>query len=77
MQVSRPAVGRRFVLAAAVLWSVGGAITKSLTLDPLTIAFYRSLFAGLVLLPMVPRTRWVFRGALVPLCVIFGAMTAF
>jgi drug/metabolite transporter (DMT)-like permease len=69
-------VGRRYVLAAALLWSVGGVITKSLALDSLTIAFYRSLFAGLVLLPMVPWSRWVFRPALIPLCVIFGAMIA-
>ena len=31
-------------------------ISKSLDLDPLTIAFYRGLFAGLALLPFVSRT---------------------
>ena len=67
--------GRRYVLAAAVLWSLSGAITKSLDLDGLTIAFYRGLFAGLVLLPFVPRSRRVFRPVMVPLGLVFGAMT--
>ncbi len=67
--------GRRFVLAAAVLWSLSGAITKSIDLDGLTIAFYRGLFAGLVLVPIVPRSRWSFRLAMIPLGLVFGAMT--
>lgn len=72
-----PAYGRLCVLAAAVLWSLSGVVTKSLALGPLTIAFYRSLFAGLVLLPLVPRRRWEFRPALVPLGIVFGAMIGF
>ena len=67
--------GRRFVLAAAILWSLSGAITKSIDLDGLTIAFYRGLFAGLVLLPFAPRAGWVFRPVMIPLGLIFGAMT--
>jgi drug/metabolite transporter (DMT)-like permease len=63
------------VLSAALLWSLGGAFAKSLALDGLTIAFYRGLFAALVLLPAVPRTRWVFRRAMLPLGLCFGAMT--
>jgi drug/metabolite transporter (DMT)-like permease len=63
------------VLAAAVLWSLGGVFAKSLPLDGLTIAFYRGLFGGLVLLPFVPRARWVFRPAMIPLGLCFGAMT--
>jgi drug/metabolite transporter (DMT)-like permease len=67
--------GRRDILAAAVLWSLGGVFAKSLALDGLTIAFYRGLFAGLVLMPVVPRARWQFRPAMVPLGLCFGAMT--
>lgn len=67
--------GRWFILAAAVLWSLSGAITKSLDLDGLTIAFYRGLFAGLALIPLVPRPRRVFRPVMVPLGLVFGAMT--
>ena len=67
--------GRRDVLAAAVLWSLSGVVTKSLDLDGLSIAFYRGLFAGMALIPFVPRSRWAFRPALVPLGLTFGAMT--
>jgi DME family drug/metabolite transporter len=66
--------GRWYVLAAAVLWSTSGVISKSLELDSSTIAFYRGLFAGLALLPFVPRPNRVFRPALLPLGVAFGAM---
>jgi DME family drug/metabolite transporter len=69
--------GRRLVLAAAVLWSLAGVLAKLLTLDGPSIAFYRGLFAGLVLLPFVPRSRWVIRPALLPLGLVFGAMTGF
>src|SRR5579875_2084647 len=68
--------GRWYVLAAAVLWSTSGVISKSLDLDSLTIAFYRGLFAGLTLLPFVPRRSWAFRPALIPLGAAFGVMVA-
>jgi DME family drug/metabolite transporter len=68
--------GRWLVLAAGLLWSLSGVITKSLPLDPLTIAFYRGLFAGLALLPLVPFQKWVLRPVMIPLGLIFGAMTA-
>src|SRR5262249_4607777 len=66
--------GRWYVLAAAALWSTSGVISKALQLDALTIAFYRGLFAGLALLPFVPRRNWVFRPALLPLGAAFGAL---
>jgi drug/metabolite transporter (DMT)-like permease len=66
--------GRWYVLAAAVLWSTSGVISKALQLDALTIAFYRGLFAGLALLPFVPRRNWVFRPSLLPLGAAFGAL---
>lgn len=68
--------GRWCVLAAAVLWSTGGAISKALEQDAPTIAFYRGLFAGLALLPFVPRREWVMRPGLWPLGAAFGAMVA-
>jgi drug/metabolite transporter (DMT)-like permease len=55
---------------------LSGVVTKSLPLDPLTIALYRGVFAGLALLPLVPRRRWVFRPMMIPLGLVFGAMTA-
>ncbi len=38
--------GRLFVLLTGVLWSLAGVFIKSLDLHPLTIVFYRSLFAS-------------------------------
>jgi drug/metabolite transporter (DMT)-like permease len=63
------------VLGAALLWSLGGVFAKSLALDGLTIAFYRGLFAGAVLIPLVVRTRRVVRPVMLPLGICFGAMT--
>ena len=45
--------GRWLILAAAFLWSLAGVFIKFLDLHPLTIVFYRSLFASLVFLPFV------------------------
>jgi drug/metabolite transporter (DMT)-like permease len=45
--------GRWLILAAAFLWSLAGVFIKFLDLHPLTIVFYRSLFASLVFLPLV------------------------
>jgi DME family drug/metabolite transporter len=67
--------GRLYVLAAAGLWSLGGVFAKTLNLDGLTVAFYRGLFAGLVLLPFVPASRRVVRPAMIPLGITFGVMT--
>jgi drug/metabolite transporter (DMT)-like permease len=70
------AFGRRCIVAAAVLWSLSGVITKALTdLDGGSIAFYRGLFAGLALLPLVRRSSRQFRASMLPLMVGFGAMT--
>src|SRR3954449_6582339 len=67
--------GRLLIVGAAVLWSLGGVVAKGLKpLDGVTIAFYRSLFAGLALLPFIPRSRWVFRPVMLPVVIIFGAM---
>jgi drug/metabolite transporter (DMT)-like permease len=67
--------GRRLVLITAVLWSLGGVIAKGLApFDGIAIAFYRSLFAGLALLPFIPRSRWVLKPSMLPVMVVFGAM---
>lgn len=58
-----------------MLWSLSGAVTKSLDLPALPIAFYRGVFAGLALLPFVPKARWTFRPAMIPCTLMFGAMT--
>ena len=68
--------GRWCVVAAAALWSTSGVISKRLDLDAPTIAFYRGLFAGLALLPFIPRKDRVYRPALLPLGAAFGVMVA-
>ncbi len=65
------------MLAAGILWSLGGLMAKSLDLDAVGIALYRSLFAGLALLPLVSPRRWTFRPAMIPLGIAFGTMTGF
>jgi drug/metabolite transporter (DMT)-like permease len=66
--------GRACILAAAVLWSVAGVVAKRLDLDPGSIAVYRSLFAGLALLAIVPPRKWIFRLGMIPLALGFAAM---
>jgi len=66
--------GRTLVLVAALLWSLGGVLAKEIPLAGGPLAFYRSLIAGLVLWPLAPHGSRVFRPAMVPLGLIFGAM---
>ncbi len=80
--------GRWFIVVAAVLWSTSGLFAKSPWFDdwPLAwrgiqLAFWRALFAGLVILPVVRRPKWSWK--LVPMAATFllmnicylGAMT--
>ena len=70
--------GRRFVLLAAFLWSLAGVFIKLLDLHPLTIVFYRSLFAALVFVPFLKRTHWSFNfSILVSVISYSAAITAF
>jgi len=55
---------RLLLLGAAVLWSLAGVFIKFLLLPPLTIVFYRSLFAGLFFLCFVKKSASLPRGAL-------------
>jgi drug/metabolite transporter (DMT)-like permease len=56
--------GRLWLLFAAVLWSLAGVFIKFLPLPPLTIVFYRSLFAGLFFLLFFRRSAGLPRAAL-------------
>jgi drug/metabolite transporter (DMT)-like permease len=81
------AAARWYILFAALLWSTSGAFTKILTkdtsfqlneprIDPLYIAFFRALFAGMVFLPMLRRAHVSFRPAMVPMVICFAVMNA-
>ena len=69
--------GRWLVLTAALMWSLGGILAKEIPLAGGPLAAYRSLIAGLMLLPLVPRGRRVLAPGLIPLAAIFGAMIGF
>ena len=69
------APARLCILLAALLWSTSGAFTKILrentglglnepAIDPLSIAFWRVVFAAAVFQPMVRRNEVTFRPAL-------------
>lgn len=70
--------GRLLVAAAALMWSTSGFFVKAPLFagwpGPL-LAFWRAVFASLVLLPMVRRPRWSLR--LVPMVASFAAMNWF
>ena len=84
---SSPTRGRICIVVAAVLWSLSGLFTRllqkptSLDLDEpalssLQVAFFRSLFAGLFLLPMVRVRDVTFRPLMAPMVLVFAAMNA-
>ena len=62
------------MVAAALLWSLGGVMAKEIPLTGGALAFYRSLIAGLVLWPLAPRGSRVLRPGMVPLAMVLGAM---
>src|SRR5262245_4699664 len=75
----KPAVGRLCVVAAAVLWSTGSFFAKNPIFDAwpegqrgAILAFWRALFAGLLILPAVRRPR--FNRKLLPMAACFAAM---
>jgi len=65
--------GRLLVSLTGILWSLAGVFIKLLDLHPLTIVFYRSLFASLFFFPFVRRSEWT---AAVPLVVSVVSYTA-
>ncbi len=70
--------GRLLILSAAFLWSLAGVFIKFLEVPPLTIVFYRSLFACLVFTPFVGRADARINGAvLVSVFTYTAAISAF
>jgi drug/metabolite transporter (DMT)-like permease len=82
-----PAAGRLCILLAAVFWSLSGLFTRLLQtptalqihepeLTGLQIAFFRALFAGLFLVPMVRRRDLTFRPLMPAMVLVFALMNA-
>lgn len=65
-------VGRGLVLSAAVMWSTSGLFAALLPFSGLVLAFWRALFAGGLLLPLVRKPA--FHWGLLPMLVAFVAM---
>jgi drug/metabolite transporter (DMT)-like permease len=69
---------RLLLLLAAVLWSLAGIFIKFLFLPPLTIVFYRSLFASLFFAFFVRKNAIMPRGALLVSAISYtAAISAF
>src|SRR5262245_33371771 len=79
--------GRLCIVLAAVLWSLSGLLTRLLQtptildvheprLTGLQIAFFRALFAGLFLLPLVRWRHVRFRPLMPAMVATFAAMNA-
>ncbi|WP_020468204.1 DMT family transporter [Zavarzinella formosa] len=77
--------GRWCLVLAAVLWSLSGLGTRLLknpgplglnepALTPVQIAFFRALFAGLVMLPLVPFRQVAIRPIMPAMIVCFAVM---
>ncbi len=71
---------RLAVVAAAVLWSTSGFFAKLPLFDSwpaesrgVQIAFWRALFAAILILPFVRRRSW--RWPMLPMSISFGAMS--
>jgi drug/metabolite transporter, DME family len=78
-QASHAHLGRLYVLAAAILWSTSGLFARSPVFHDwppgtrgVLLAFWRALFAGLLLLPAVRRPSW--RWSFAPMLVCFLLM---
>jgi drug/metabolite transporter (DMT)-like permease len=77
---------RACIVLAAVLWSTGSLFMRLLRepmglgldrpeLDPLQIAFFRGLFAGVALVPLIRLRDVRFRPAMLGMVACFGAMS--
>jgi drug/metabolite transporter (DMT)-like permease len=70
--------GRLLILLSAFFWSLAGVFIKFLDLHPLTIVFYRSLFASLVFIPFLKPAEFRLNKAIVVSVISYtAAITAF
>src|SRR5688500_8002144 len=80
-EATRQQVAARLaVIAAAVLWSTSGFFAKLPLFDTwpaesrgVQIAFWRALFAAILILPFVRRRSW--RWPMLPMSICFGGMS--
>jgi drug/metabolite transporter, DME family len=68
-----PVRNRLLLVAAAVLFSTGGAALKSITLNAWQVASFRSGIAALVLLSALPEARRGWKWSIVPVTAAYAA----
>lgn len=61
------------MVAAALVWSMGGVVIKSIDVHPFAIAFYRNMFAAAGFALFLRRGSWQFDAKL-PFCVLSYAL---
>jgi DME family drug/metabolite transporter len=66
--------GRLLVFTAAVMWSTSGMLGKLIDLPGPTMACFRALFAGLILIPFLRRRSITFRPAMLGSVACFATM---
>jgi drug/metabolite transporter (DMT)-like permease len=77
-EIRAAAAGRLLIVTTALLWSLAGVFIKFLDLPPLTIVFYRSVFAALVFTPFLRRKDWrIDRPILISVISYTAAISAF
>jgi drug/metabolite transporter (DMT)-like permease len=77
-EIRGAAAGRLLIVTTALLWSLAGVFIKFLDLPPLTIVFYRSVFAALVFTPFLRRKDWrIDRPILISVISYTAAISAF
>ena len=77
-EIRAAAAGRLLIVATALLWSLAGVFIKFLDLPPLTIVFYRSVFAALVFTPFLRGKDWrIDRPILISVISYTAAISAF
>ena len=69
-----PTSARLYILFSAILWSLSGAFAKVLNLNGVTMAFYRALFAGIALSPVLKLQNLTFRPAMIGMIACFAPM---
>jgi DME family drug/metabolite transporter len=70
------AVPRLLLVAAAVLFSTGGAAIKAVSLGPWAVVSFRAGIAALALLLMVPAARRGWSGRILPVSLAYAAMVS-
>lgn len=82
-EVHARAAGVALLIVTSVLWSLSGVFVKKVNIDPVVFAFWRSLAAGLVVVPLIglggrtwPNRRGMLLSIALYTCVVTFLITA-